>query len=352
MKTKFTRVSIALFSIFFSKFNAQNIITVDNNVNATANFSNLQDAINSAASNDVIYIYPSATSYGNATINKKLHLKGIGHTPEVTNGIAATLGSVTYTSNSGISNSTGSTISGLVIGNIQVSGTPSPNNIVIQNNIINSGISTNASSNNDNFIVQGNVIKNGPAISLNNTCDNWQIINNFIQEQSGNFMFSNLSADTILSNNIIVWNPNTPSLNLFSSSFNIASNNIFLAKGSNTVNFAMNSSNVVFRNNITYNYSGASFATLSGTGNFNNTNPSFATIPNPIGDYSVANDYHLTNTTLLGTDGTEIGIFGLGFPFNKRGYSFLMPYIEKMEILNTAIPVNGTLKVDITAKSN
>ena len=69
-------------------------------------------------------------------------------------------------------------------------------------------------------------------------------------------------------------------------------------------------------------------------------------------DYSVANDYHLTNATLLGTDGTEIGIFGLGFPFNKRGYSFLMPYIEKMEILNTAIPVNGTLKVDITAKSN
>ena len=130
---------------------------------------------------------------------------------------------------------------------------------------------------------------------------------------------------------------------------------MFIAQntGVTTINVTSGGSNVILSNNLTFNTTGTTLTALPGTGNYNNTNPSFVTItPANNFTYSIANDYHTSNATLLGTDGTPIGIFGLSFPFNKRGYSFSMPYIESMTISNPTIPVNGTLQINVTAKSN
>ncbi|HQE34155.1 MAG TPA: hypothetical protein PLQ70_05755, partial [Flavobacterium alvei] len=179
--------------------------------------------------------------------------------------------------------------------------------------------------------------------------NNWQILNNYIS--GGNYyIFNSLRADSFVSNNIIVC---TSGVSIFSNCYNVASNNLFLAQNATytALNISGSASNVVFSNNLTYNTSGTTLATLPGTGNYNNTNPSFVLAPT-LTSYSVTNDYHSSNATLLGTDGTTIGIYGLNFPFNKRGYSFSMPYIESMTILNPTIPANGTLQINLTAKSN
>jgi len=57
---------------------AQTILNVGSNlVTGITNFTNLQDAIDYADPNDIIYVYPG--NYGNATMTKSLRLIGVGY---------------------------------------------------------------------------------------------------------------------------------------------------------------------------------------------------------------------------------------------------------------------------------
>lgn len=49
---------------------------VNNIPNSYADFTTLQDAVDGANNGDVLLIQPSPYSYGNATINKQLHIVG------------------------------------------------------------------------------------------------------------------------------------------------------------------------------------------------------------------------------------------------------------------------------------
>ncbi len=337
MKNSITKIATVITLLLCNAFYAQNIITVDNNVNSSANYTSLQTAIDNAQANDYIYLYPSETTYGNATCAKKLHFRGIGHTPEATNGIKGIINVLTFGTNA-----SASSVAGLELTQINISAVV--HNLVIENNKI-GYISSDRDA--DNWVIRGNVIEN--QIISSTLSNNWQILNNYIS--GGNYyIFNSLRADSFVSNNIIVC---TSGVSIFSNCYNVASNNLFLAQNATytALNISGSASNVVFSNNLTYNTSGTTLATLPGTGNYNNTNPSFVLAPT-LTSYSVTNDYHSSNATLLGTDGTTIGIYGLNFPFSKRGYSFSMPYIESMTILNPTIPANGTLQINLTAKSN
>lgn len=351
MKNSITK-GVTIFTLLLANaFYAQNIVTVDNNINSSANFTSLQLAINSAEDNDFIYLYPSELSYGDCTINKKVHLRGIGHAPEVSNGIAATVGIISYLNSTPSMNAmaSGGSISGLVISSISLPTANNINNITVENNKIGNIGSPN---NNDNWVIRGNIFSN--TIGVGPACNNWLIINNFF-DLGPNFAFSGLRNDTTVSNNIFVLPSSSTSFNIFTNSFCIASNNIFIAQNAAvaSVNVAASGSNVILSNNLSFNTAGTTLSALPGTGNYNNTNPSFVSItPSTNFNYSIANNYQISNTALVGTDGTPIGIFGLNFPFNNRGYSFSMPYIESMTILNPTIAINGTLQIDVTAKSN
>jgi len=349
MKNSFTKITTVFTLLLANAFYAQNIITVDNNVNSSANFTSLQAAIDSAQPDDFIYISPSGTGYGACITSKRLHFRGIGHTPEVTAGISANIAGITLrSSGTPPTSAAGSSISGLQISSIDVSQLTALqiNNVTIQNNIINQISSANA----DNWVVRGNIITMRIISDITN--NNWLIVNNFFNILNSFFApFNGLSVDTTVSNNIIVTTDNSTVFPLFLNCFNVANNNIFISQNAATT--GINVSNTILSNNLTFNAAGTTMAVLAGTGNFNNVNPSFVTIT-PANNFvfSLANNYNISNTTLIGVDGTPIGVFGFNFPFNNRGYSFSMPYIETMNILNQTIPLNGTLQVNVTAKSN
>lgn len=342
-----------IYSLFFSAASfsgifAQNIITVDNNSNSSADYADLQTAVNAAADGDYIYIYPSEAMYAyNGTvniINKKLHFRGIAHHLQASSTINANINSITF-----MVGSSGSSVTGLRVRAINTNSASSVNNIVIQNNWI--GSLSAGSYNHDNWIIEGNIF-NGSLSSDNVTNNNWHIINNFFDSTfNGGYILHYLSSDTVLRNNIFKLNSYN---GLYYNCKNTAQNNIFLVNTTSAFSLASTDSpSASHTKSLTYNYgTGGSVVALEGSNNYNNTNPSFATAPSPLNGFSVADDYHVTNSTLVGTDGTQIGIFGQNFPFNKFGYSFQMPYVEQLEILNTSVPASGTLQVNVTAKSN
>jgi hypothetical protein len=76
MKTKLTIV----LSLFLVIGWGQNIINVNNTAAGVAtDFTTLQEAVDSAQVGDIIYLYPSSTSYGNATIAKQVSIIGPGY---------------------------------------------------------------------------------------------------------------------------------------------------------------------------------------------------------------------------------------------------------------------------------
>ncbi|GEM_PF-2583135 len=350
MKTQIFTFCVAALSI--TTIAAQNIISVDNNSNTTADFTTVQAAVNAAADGDYIYIYPSDNLYDGAYTavnveNKKLHFRGVAHHLEASSSINAAVNQISFKEGS-----SGSSVMGLRVGTINTNTSNSVKNILIQNNWIGS-ISAYTGSGVvgfDNWVIEGNIFNGGVTSGYSN--NNWQIINNFFDLQiSGGTVFSYLTSDTVLRNNTIKLGN---VVSLYEWCANTAQNNIYLANTTSAYTIALyNSPTVTFSNCLTYNYgTGGSVNPLGGTNNYNNTNPSFATAPTPLTAFSVADDYHVTNTTLVGTDGTQIGIFGQNFPFNKFGYSFQMPYIESMQILNTTIPATGILNMNVKAKSN
>ncbi|HQE35100.1 MAG TPA: hypothetical protein PLQ70_10565, partial [Flavobacterium alvei] len=150
MKNSITKIATVITLLLCNAFYAQNIITVDNNVNSSANYTSLQTAIDNAQANDYIYLYPSETTYGNATCAKKLHFRGIGHTPEATNGIKGIINVLTFGTNA-----SASSVAGLELTQINISAVV--HNLVIENNKI-GYISSDRDA--DNWVIRGNVIEN------------------------------------------------------------------------------------------------------------------------------------------------------------------------------------------------
>lgn len=92
-------------------------ITVNNNIGLqTAMFTELQDAIDTAVTGDIILIKGSNTSYGNITLTKQLTFIGEGHTTSL-NSTKTQIGKVSFTSD----NSSGTIFKSLLIGQLSSS---------------------------------------------------------------------------------------------------------------------------------------------------------------------------------------------------------------------------------------
>ena len=152
----------------YSGINAQNIITIDNSTGSNAQFNDLQTAIASASSGDILYVHPSETNYGNIEIDKPLTLIGFSHSSADKQTLITDL---TLNANASNVTVTGFRITDdLFISN----GTP-VNNVVLENNrfessmvISNGGV--------DNLVVRGNVINTmGSGSSTGETVTNGSI---------------------------------------------------------------------------------------------------------------------------------------------------------------------------------
>nr|WP_321229059.1 hypothetical protein [uncultured Psychroserpens sp.] len=326
---------------------AQTVHTVDNRSQSGALFTDLQDAIDAATAGDIIQIHPSGTTYGNASIGKRLHLVTLGHDP-VTNdqGLTAVIGNISFFGTAANSEIRGLTINAIVLGG----GTANNlDGIHIIHNRINSAISAGSANGiTDFWIVEGNYFTtNGTALLTN--ADGWLIKNNF--------MFggvSSLNVTNLVTNNIFFSTSNTSTDNFFSNcTSTIISNNIFVTNGNMTEFGISNSTNLDFRNNLTYSYVGNTIIDLPGTNNLNNTNPIFVSAPTAEEDDFYNNDYHLATGSPginYGTEGTNIGIFGNNFLFDPQGRPDLMPFPTSLTINNNIVAPGQNLNVNFTAE--
>lgn len=245
MKNKYSILTLLLINslCLFS----QTIINVNNTASGvTTQFTTLAAAVAGATSGDIIYLYPSSVSYGDATINKKLTIIGPGYLVAQNPSLLIT----SYVSNGVVDNitfaagSSGSLVTGLDI------------NIIIMNGQANIAITRcklraySTLDNTNNILYEGcyfEWVGNSTtpyAINANSNNNSLIIRNNIFAVTKGNAGWYDIviqaNCTAIIENNVFRW------YNYFFNS--IVRNNIFLQNATNVI--TSNGTSNAFQNNI------------------------------------------------------------------------------------------------------
>ncbi|TAH27148.1 MAG: hypothetical protein EAZ07_02640 [Cytophagales bacterium] len=328
------------------------VITV-NNASNNAQFSSLQAAFDQAGVDDTVYVHGSPTSYGNATIRKRIVLIGAGYEPSETQfQFSTVIGNLDLDSTaSGGLGGVGEPINGTKIYAVLISTLSSNNTAAFPKR----NITVERCRINNQLVVTGS---------------NWTIVNCLI-----NILNISNWNNIVVSNNFIYYlgPSNQPSV--------IFSNNIFLPNNGNvvwsgTVSYAIFSFNIflnnspintnlnycTFNSNIIGNVNSLVLVTTlnnnTGADNFNNTNPLFTKMPTPppislTNIFDPAYDFRLSANSVgkgKGPSGTDIGIYGGNFPMQGLGGASTLPQITRMDISNSVLPKTDKLKVSFKAR--
>lgn len=317
---------------------SQNYLTVDNRPNTGAQYSSISAAVTAAAVGDVILIHPSATSYGNVTVNKTLSLIGLSHNPEnSSDNQNAKLGGIILTGSA-----TNSVVSGLEFSSITSTSPTDCSGITISNNKILSSVS-GASANNNNWVIEGNIFETA-SVNPNVNSNGWLIKNNIFDNTSYALVSAN-DQISFINNLVILSNGNFAN----NATDTIIDNNIFILEG-NTITINLVNSSLQFNNCLTRNTSGLTVAALNGNNNLDNVNPGFSFALADISDY-YNNDYNVSGAAVnAGTDGTDLGVFGANFTFDVQGRPDDYPYMTTLNISNPSVPMGQNIDVTFTAE--
>ncbi len=326
------------------------IITVSNHSGDIAMYNSLPTAISSASAGDSIYVFPSPTSYGDITINKKLTLMGAGYysTTTYTTVIASiTLQSCSNSNIYGISVPVivcSSDIKNLVIARCYISYyiTLKGSNITLINNII----------------TVGDGYPNSALVGFVNIgySDSVQISNNiFIHKTSatssgydcGLMNYSNKSS-VIISNNLFFNQSNRTTCFVDISNANV-DNNIFYKEDPYGLSHCYTNNNLVFNGTDSLPY-----GDNSGENNINSKDPEFVNMQS-LTYFTFWGDYHLKDTSPgknAGTDSTDVGIYGSPeyWPEDK-GYTGKppLPLITNINLINKVVGENSKVRVKVQA---
>jgi hypothetical protein len=341
MKKLFTFISLVTISYFAQA----NYLTVDNTPGSIAMYTNLQNALDSASIGDTIFVVNSGinyynfnSNYGDITIKKPVVLLGEGYRKTDLNVFSKpTIGSIT----------------------IQTSYSPGINQTSL--------IGLMASSINgylnkiSNCLILGNV-------NISNATPNTSLLINYCRIYGQLTISGNSNFNSIVSNSLI--GSSTKNVAILSSSYSIFRNNIIFGGLSAC-------SNLTFQNNIiktpaiggSYDFYGTNISlikNISEGGNLMNDNYSWDyTLFDTFGgvyDYSpnypensFKGQFSLSINSItkyIGTDGTEIGLYGGNYPWSKNKIdngNIGLPIVKKFEIINTNIekdqPLNVNLKI-------
>lgn len=344
MKTK-TLLSIAALTLFFSA-QAQNVITVDNSVDANAQYDNLQDAIDAANSGDTIYVQPSETDYGNVTIDKSLTLIGYGHSNTLKNTLIE--GIVLE------DNASSSRFSGIyVFDEIECENSITLiQDLVFENCRIDEfdfGNLTFYQGVND-VLIRGCVTR-----VISGYATDMIITNNVIDTGNiGIYIGGNYNSVTIRNNIFYRGNSGSqiPIINSGNASGSITLQNcVFYDNRNNTTD--NNSAGVIFENCLTYNQGSGGVDLLIGTNNLDNINPLFVDIDNIA--FEASDDYNLqAGSPAIGAGalGVDIGLYdNQGFLFNNFGFTAGVPSVNITAITDQVAP-GGMVEVTIESSSN
>ena len=338
----FTLGAVSLFS-----FNTEAaILRVNNIAGVSVNYTNISAAVAAAGNGDTIYLEPSATSYGSASISKKVTIIGNGYFMNTgfytyNTGLQAdmqnsTVGDLTFLAGSEFSTVMGCHIASNVycrisnlnikrnyiagavyLGNYQNSVYVNLSNIDIRQNVIAGGISTNQSS------------TNGGTVGITNV----NIQNNILTTYF--YMYLNLPVGVsgFMMNNII-W---TPYYNV--ETYNFQVNNNVMVGGNYSAN-----NNVFFNNastNTTFGNQNGNQQNISATSMFLNYNTGGADtsfMVNPSGPGAGA-----------GFGGVDLGPYGGPDPYRKSG---IPPVPTIYQLSAPATTTTTTLPVTISTRSN
>jgi len=346
-----TIITVLAFATAFA-VNGQNIIVVDNNPEAAADFTSVQGAANAADPGDFIYVVPSGQSYGNLDIEKELHIRGLGHLPLGTNDLASTLGIITFENDCGNSSLSGLNVSGNIGTFVNTSGF---NDNVSISNCYTRYLRVGG----DNWTIEGCIINNDqgnvPALNVSNH-DNTTIHHNFIwhiSNQNNTAALGEAPESTLEYNNLYVlsegrmmWNCNN---------LEIQNSIILSLEEGDNLNF-QGSTGWSFNNCLSFNYNGFTVPlTGPGENNLVDTDPQFENLQNESPLFSYSNNYTpAAGSPLIGaaSDGDDIGIYNDNFDFDQRGHAIDLPYITAIDILNPSVEAGEDLEVDFSAFGN
>lgn len=373
---------------------AQTIHIADNNANAPAGanvHATLQGAIDAASDGDIIHVVPSPAIYGSVTISKQLTIYGIGHTPDKDVATTARVSGIVLNKTDITSDASGTIISGLSFaggGIISFAATNSSD--IISDVTIEkcNGLYIargNGSGGIANITIRNNLLA-GSGIDLDgmSQTQSMRIYNNVITSQTAQLSLSNSAAstDNVISNNIIMYystNPDNKPINIYigtlfinniitrsitstreafaTATDCIISNNIFYGVSPEGGSLERN----VFNNNLTFSTGNDNLPpTGTGVGNTGSNNlvgvdPQFTDYPaEGSNSFSFDFDFNLQSGSPgknAGTDGTDIGIFGGGFPFDLSPTGSTLPIIQSFNF--PSVVTKGTdITVTVKAKGN
>jgi hypothetical protein len=318
------------------------VITVNNGSVTAGQYTTIQPAVDAAKAGDTIYVHGSVTTYGDVTLNKRVVLLGAGHHLTGTQyNLSSKLSYIYLSQGNSTTLPTGSIIKGFDFGNLGSSGgSLLINNITIERNYF-SYLSVYGSG----WIIKNNV---GSYIACTEN-KNLIISNNVLVNVA-----TSSQPSVIITNNIF-----RSGCYINSVSYANIANNIFIEPGQN-YGITSNGSQNTWNKNIMIYADPANFKTFppagnTGVGNLNTIDDQFTdVIPLNVTSNDVPNyNWNLLTTSLgykYGTDGTDNGIFGGSYPMPDLTGATNIPQMTSMDILNSVIPQNGTLTIELKAR--
>ncbi len=388
---------LALVSIFAVLASAGQSISIfvptvriaDNNFNAPQGdniYATIQEAVDASEPGDIVYIQPSPTSYGSVTLEKEVHLVGIGfNLDKDAPHISQTVDVVFQNNVDNTSNPSNSTVTGLKIRDIYVIKQSGTANYTLESvEITNCEIREIQNACCNSYMPMNNLELSGNSFSqevqLVNQATNVLIRNNLFQ--SGVYFLSTNPNSGVVSNNIfyaplskysqgdnlIVQNNNFIGVTGSSRAFIttmidvIIANNIFygrtpsieVAGGSSSTQFQRNT----FTNNISFSTGDDSLppagggAGNTGDGNIEGSSPLFTDVP-LLNTWSSDYDFTLTGGSPAeggGSDGSDIGITGGPYPLTSPNFFLKTTPLPTIQTFNTSTIINPDDDLDIRVK--
>lgn len=335
---------------------AQGIFTVNNNIGASANYNNLQTAVNSVPANSILLVHGSALSYGEVVLRKPLSIIGTGYFIGSNQApfTQANIGTAQLQKLTISAGSSGSLVSGLTItSNLNIDST---SNVTISRNYIVPDIIATVVANSSNILFTQN-FSNAP-MSIQAT--SITISNNIFKLMKGigagngipySFELNNSTSATFINNIFDRLNSGSDILKLFNGSTSNFSNNIHLShlvSENNTICGSCPSGALIASNNV------------SSDSIFRNTNNALINqdIESIFPQYNSSNSsldsrYILTSGSSAigaGVGGIDAGIFAGSNAYVLSGIPFI-PNIYGLEVPDIGTTGSG-LKIRVRAQTN
>jgi len=340
MKKSFYILAFIYF-LGFNNLKAQSSVATLDHSGTTSVFygaNALVDAYNASVDGDAI-ILSSGSFNPPSTIQKGLKIIGVGHYPDSINGRTFINGNI---------------ILGLGANNIlfegievtNLSSNDTINNINIKRCRLDNGISFGQIVN--NVIIEGSVLQ---YIDFNNNNNNNTIIRNNIILIFNSSVISNIQGGALIENNILYeqYSYNSIFNNVNNS---IIKNNIIRKDyGQDQFYIIIGAGNIFQNNYIAYSgpYDGIPLSNIYNN-NYSNTPWNMnSIIPNISSSFDYNIDYHILNPNqYLGTDGTQVGIYGGSNPYKENATPDNPRIVSKY--IAPQNDSNGNLQINITAK--